>query len=587
MAYDLLTTSGINSLVNSYINSEKSNRISPLETRKTKYTKISNIYSGLLTKVDALKSKMNTLKATGTSSAFAAKKAVSSNTTAVTVSASQSAQRGNFSLRVNQLAKNDLVVSLDKNSNSFSSITAPGTYSFTIKSGDGEGGQFYSNISLNLTESDFTNGNITFDALSKKISKAINDDKAEVLSDSVSGSSISSGTFKVNLNGTETTINYSAGTYEEVIDSIISQLENISGLTAEKVADGSNVKLKFTVTDSSKYISINSDTGSLLSELGISVNKEKGASGVVSAASFYPAAGLSQISLTAKNSGSGFSIEEISDTSGNILSEFGLNLGTNRTAFVQNESGEDTAGFVYNLSSLNAKINFNGLNIERYSNTISDLVTGVTISLKAVMSEDDTDVNIDVTNDVSSVKGKVEEFISAFNDIYTYIKTNSTSVDGVRGILLGDASASSLLNILSSTAYSPVSGLGSGTINSLSKMGITFNTNTGLSITDSSQLTNVLEDNILEVEQLFVSENGVASNLYNKLQPYTGSAGYLTTRKNSLDNNIESINDSITQAQSKIDKRAEALRMQYIQLQSQLSELFASVGNFNSDIWGI
>lgn len=587
MAYDLLTTSGINSLVNSYINSEKSNRISPLETRKTKYTKISNIYSGLLTKVDALKSKMNTLKATGTSSAFAAKKAVSSNTTAVTVSASQSAQRGNFSLRVNQLAKNDLVVSLDKNSNSFSSITAPGTYSFTMKSGDGEGGQFYSNISLNLTESDFTNGNITFDALSKKISKAINDDKAEVLSDSVSGSSISSGTFKVNLNGTETTINYSAGTYEEVIDSVISQLENISGLTAEKVADGSNVKLKFTVTDSSKYISINSDTGSLLSELGISVNKEKGASGVVSAASFYPAAGLSQISLTAKNSGSGFSIEEISDTSGNILSEFGLNLGTNRTAFVQNESGEDTAGFVYNLSSLNAKINFNGLNIERYSNTISDLVTGVTISLKAVMSEDDTDVNIDVTNDVSSVKGKVEEFISAFNDIYTYIKTNSTSVDGVRGILLGDASASSLLNILSSTAYSPVSGLGSGTINSLSKMGITFNTNTGLSITDSSQLTNVLEDNILEVEQLFVSENGVASNLYNKLQPYTGSAGYLTTRKNSLDNNIESINDSITQAQSKIDKRAEALRMQYIQLQSQLSELFASVGNFNSDIWGI
>ncbi|HMN16864.1 MAG TPA: flagellar filament capping protein FliD [Ignavibacteriaceae bacterium] len=587
MAYDLLTTSGINSLVNSYINSEKSNRISPLETRKTKYTKISNIYSGLLTKVDALKSKMNTLKATGTSSAFAAKKAVSSNTTAVTVSANQSAQRGNFSLRVNQLAKNDLVVSLDKNSNSFSSITAPGTYSFTMKSGDGEGGQFYSNISLNLTESDFTNGNITFDALSKKISKAINDDKAEVLSDSVSGSSISSGTFKVNLNGTETTINYSAGTYEEVIDSIISQLENISGLTAEKVADGSNVKLKFTVTDSSKYISINSDTGSLLSELGISINKEKGASGVVSAASFYPAAGLSQISLTAKNSGSGFSIEEISDTSGNILSEFGLNLGTNRTAFVQNESGEDTAGFVYNLSSLNAKINFNGLNIERYSNTISDLVTGVTISLKAVMSEDDTDVNIDVTNDVSSVKGKVEEFISAFNDIYTYIKTNSTSVDGVRGILLGDASASSLLNILSSTAYSPVSGLGSGTINSLSKMGITFNTNTGLSITDSSQLTNVLEDNILEVEQLFVSENGVASNLYNKLQPYTGSAGYLTTRKNSLDNNIESINDSITQAQSKIDKRAEALRMQYIQLQSQLSELFASVGNFNSDIWGI
>ena len=34
---------------------------------------------------------------------------------ALTVSASSTAQKGSFALRVNQLAKNDLVVSLDKN----------------------------------------------------------------------------------------------------------------------------------------------------------------------------------------------------------------------------------------------------------------------------------------------------------------------------------------------------------------------------------------------------------------------------------------------------------------------------------------
>lgn len=586
MSYDLLTTSGINSLVNSYIINEKSNRITPLETRKTRYSKISSIFSNLLTKVDALKGKMSTLKATGTSSAFATKKATSSNTTALTVSASTAAQKGSFSLRVNQLAKNDLVVSLDKASSEFSSITTPGTYSFTVKSGDGEGGQFYSNVSLTLSESDFTNGNITFASLSQKITKAINDDKAEVLSSSVTGSTLSSGSFSLDLNGTETTINYSTGTYDEVIDSIITQLDNISGLSAEKIVDGSNVQLKLIVTDSSKYVSIGEDTGTLLSELGISVEKEKGASGIVSATSFAPATGLSQISLTAKNSGSGFKIEEISDVSGSLLSEFGLNLGTSRTSFIQNESGDDTAGYVYNTSVLNSKISFNGLNIERNSNTISDLVTGITLNLKSVMSEDDNDVSIDVSNDVSAVKSKVEEFITSFNDVYTFIKTNSTSQDGVRGVLLGDASASSLLSLLSSTAYSPISGLGSGTINSLSEMGITFNTSTGLSITDSAQLTNVLEDNIEEVEQMFVSDSGIAVNLYNRLQPYTGSTGYLSTRKNSVDDNIESINDSINLAQSKIDKRAEALRMQYIQLQTQLSELLASVGNFNSNLLG-
>lgn len=182
------------------------------------------------------------------------------------------------------------------------------------------------------------------------------------------------------------------------------------------------MQLKLTVTDSSKYISINSDSGTLLTELGLSVDQEKGASGIVSATAFAPTTGLSQISLTAINSGSGFKIEDISDTSGGLLAEFGLNLGATRTVFVQNESGDDTAGYVYDASILNSKINFNGLNIERNSNSISDLVTGVTLNLKSVMAVDDTDVTVDVANDVTSVKAKIEEFISSFNEIYSYIK---------------------------------------------------------------------------------------------------------------------------------------------------------------------
>ena len=585
MAYDLLTTSGINSLVNYYVNNESQKRISPLQTRKTKYKNISNIYSGLLTKVDALKSKMNILKATGTSSAFALKKATSSNTTAVTVSASTAAQKGAFALRVNQLAKNDLVVSLDKNSADFSSITTPGTYTFAINGGDGKGGQFSSNVSVTLEAADFTNGNISYANLSSKVTKAINDDKAVVTSNSVTGSTLSFGSFAVNLNGTETTINYSAGTYDEIIDSIITQLEDVSGLAAEKVVDGSNVRLKLTVTDSSKYISISGDTGTLVSELGISVDQEKGASGIVSATSFSPSSGLAQISLTAKNSGSGFKIEDLSDLSGGMLGEFGLNLGSTRTAFVQNESGIDTAGYVHSTTLLNSKVSFNGLNIERNSNSISDLVSGVTLNLKSVMAVDDNDVTVDVANDVTAVKAKIDEFITSFNDVYNYLKINTSSSDGMRGVLLGDSSGSSLLSLLSTTAYLPVSGLGSGTINSLSEMGITFNSNTGLSITNSDQLNNALENNIEEVEQTFNSDSGIAANLYNKLLPYTGYNGYLTSRKTTFDNSIESMGDSITRIQAKIEKDSGVLRNRYIQLQSQLSTLLNSTGSFGADLF--
>ncbi len=585
MSYDYLTTSGINSLINSYINNEVYNKVTPLDTRKTKYTSLSSIYSQLLSKIDTFKSGLSNLKATGNSSPFAAKKAESTNTNAITASAATGAQAGSYSLRVNQLAKSDLLVSLDKVSEGFSSITTPGTYSFEIKTGDGEGGQFTSNVFVTLDSSDFTSGQISFEDLSSKISSAINKDKAVIESNQMTGSSASSGSFTINVDGDETTINYEAGTYEDTIDSIVSQLEDVDGVQAEKVVDGSNVQLKLTVTDSSKYISINGDTGSLVSELGIGVDKEKGASGLVTASSFSPASGLTQISLTAKNTGSGFSIENISDLSGGLLQEFGLNIGSNRPGFVQNESGTDTAGFVYLYSQLNSKLEFNGLNIERNSNSVSDLVSGVTLNLKSVMVPEDSDVEVHVSNDTEAIKAKLDDFIKSFNDIYTYIRTNSTSSDGNRGALIGDSSASALNNLLSSVAYTSVSGLSGSAVSSLTRLGITFNINSGLSISDSSQLEDLISDNVEDVEQLFNSESGIANTLYDRLKPYTGATGYLTRLKSNVDDNINYINDSITNVKSKIDKDAERLRNQYIQLQSQLADLLMSQGTFDNSLY--
>lgn len=585
MAFDNLTTSGINFLVNTYLNNEYEKKLTPLQARITKYNSLSSVYTSLLQKIDSFESKLSNLKTTGSASPFSAKVASSSNTDFLTATASSGAEIGGFSLRIKQLAKNDLLISLDKSSEAASSITSPGEYTFTIKSGDGEGGQFSSKVTVSLTASDFTNGIISNKKLAEKISKAINEDKAVVLSNSMSGSTTSSGSFKINIGGSETTINYSAGSYESVIDSIVSQLNSTGGVAAEKIVDGSNVRLRLTITDSSKYISISGDTGSLLNELGISVTKEKGASGLVTSTSFSPSSGLTQISLTSTQSGSGFKIEDISDTSGNLLASFGLNLGTNRTAYVQNQTGEDTAGYVHQLTALNSKFAFNGLEIERFSNTISDLVTGVTISLKSLMTEDDPDVTVNVNVDVKSIRSKIEEFITNFNDLYTYIKSNSKTTEGKRGVLLGNSSASSLASILSTAAYSPVPGISSSEINTLSELGITFDTQNGLSISNSNQLDNAITSNSAQVEALFNSDSGLANTLYDKVKPYTGTGGYIDKLKSSLKTNVDYLNDSIESTKKRIEKSADILRQNYYQLQMQLASLLSSSGNFNSDIF--
>jgi flagellar hook-associated protein 2 len=583
MAYDALTTSGINNLVANYKTTEQSKRITPLTTRKNLYQNITSAYSVLSSKLDALKSVLSNLNSSTSDSVYFSKTASSSNTNFLTVNSTSGADDGAYSIRINQLAKNDLVLSNDLVSNDTSSvITEPGTHQFQIKTGDGSGGEFTSNVSVTFSETDFTGGVIKNSTVIQKIQQAINADKAEVFSSAISGDSNSSGSFVIDLNGTETTFNYSAGSYSEVMDSIVSQLNSVSGISAQKIVDGESFQLKVTVEDSSKYISFKSDTGSLLSELGITGEKEKAASGLVTASVFSPVSERTQLSLTSKNSGYDFRITSLSDSgSSNSLAALGLNLGTSRQMFVQNE-GLDTAGFLYSTNQLNSKIEFNGINIERNSNTITDLINGTNIILKSVMQSSDSDVSVTVNKDVSAIKSKVQDFITKFNDIYTHIKSNLKSSGTTKALFANDTTASSILSTLNSFAYSVVSGIPSNQINSLTKLGITFNVNSGLSLSNETTFNSAIENNLSEVVEFFSSSNGLAKNMIDRIDPYLGSGGYIAKSKLNYDNTIKSLSDSITFAQNRLDKNAEALRQRYINLQMQLAEILSYQNYFSS-----
>lgn len=591
MADSILTTSSINSLVSSYTTSEQSKKIDPLTTRRTKYSNLSSAYSTLSDKLDALKTLLSDLKKTSSSTIFGSKIASSSNSDFVSVTATSNPAASSYTLRVNQLAKSDLVLSKNLTSSDYSTVvTAEGSYTFQIKTGDGEGGEYVSNVEVKFEADDFDDNGITNSAVMKKIRDAINKDKAVVQSNAKAGTATYSGgtsTFKININGTEKSLTIdSATTYDDLISQLVTKINNnVTGVTAEKVVDESgNVRLKITGNDASKYISISSSSGyDLVSDLGIGVTKEKGASGIVTASVFSPGTTTSQFSLTSKNSGEGYRITSLSDTSGSALDLLGINLGTSRTSYAQNTSGEDTPGFVYNTSSLNAKLEFNGINMERSSNSITDLVAGATVSLKSVMTSSDDSVTVSFENDTSTIKSKIESFVEKFNEIYSYIKSNSTSSGGTRGLFLGDANASSLLSSLTSVAYSNVSGINTEDISNLSEIGITFNASSGLVISDSTQLESALSDNITQVASLFNSTNGIATNLYSRVNSYIGVTGYLTKAKKTADDSVTTLNDTIKKAQKKIDKAAESLRTKYQLLQQQYANLI-STSNLISSI---
>jgi flagellar hook-associated protein 2 len=577
MAYDILTTSGIISFVNSYISNETHKLITPITNRTTKYQNLSSAYSTLSSKLGNLKKLLNEFKSTEVGSLFNSKLASSSNSNFVNVTATGSASVGAFSLRVGQLAKNDLLVSQEFASAGANAIT--GTHNFLIKTGDGEGGEFVSNIAVDFSDTE------TNQTVMEKIRDAVNSDKAVVNSGTKSASADYTGgtsTFKINLNGTETSITVNGGgTYEDLIDELASKINtDISGVTAEKIIDSPNpgdVNIKLTVNDSSKYISISHESGfDTVSDLNIAVTKEKGASGIITASAFSPVAGYSQFTLTSKETGSGFSIKELSDGGlSSALSGIGLNLGVSRPSFEQS-TNPDTPGYVYadisENSLLNSRITFNGLTVQRNSNTISDLVSGVTFDLKSVMQESDSDVSVSVATDTASIKSKIEEFITKFNDVYTYLKTNA-STGSNRGVLASDSNSSSLLSMFGSLAYTNIPGISEQELNALYKIGISFNSSTGLSISDSTKFELKIKENGSEVAAIFNSTNGIANSLFNKIDPYLGVNGYLSKAKSGFDNSVSSLNDRKAAVEKRIDKSAGLLKQRYERMQAQLSEL--------------
>ncbi|MDR3627626.1 MAG: flagellar filament capping protein FliD, partial [Ignavibacteriaceae bacterium] len=578
----------IDTMVTQFTASETTSRVTPLENKQKQYSNLTSAYDALSTKLTDFKSSLTTLKLTGTSDVFGSKTATSSDDSFVTATATAAASTSGYQIRVNQLAKSDVLISQDKTSADSSSLGGTGTQTFDLVTGGGTDGTYTSHVAVTFDSSE------TNKTAMQKVASAINQNKATVTSSAVTGTAAYTGgpsTFTINLNGTSQNITVNGGgTYDDLLNELYTNITaKVSGVTVAKLTDTPSAgqeQLQLTVKDQANYVSISSSSGNdIVSSLGIGVTKLKSAAGMVTASVFSPTTTTSQLSLTAAKTGLDYRIENLTDTnSSSALTAFGLNVGSTRNTFSQTTS-PNTAGYIYSDTtttgnSLNAKLVFNSLTIQRNSNSISDLATGVTFNLKAEMQTSDTTANITVSNDVATIETDIKDFITKFNAVYTNIQTNSVSSETERGTFVGDSNARSIMYKLTTTSYSKVSGIAAGNLNNLVEIGISFDTTNGLSISDETKLKNALTDHADQVGAIFNSSSGIANTLYNTVNPYLGAGGYLAKAKKIYNNDITDLSNRITSVKSEIDKEGQTLRQQYVNLQTSLSSMQASYAIF-------
>jgi flagellar hook-associated protein 2 len=272
--------------------------------------------------------------------------------------------------------------------------------------------------------------------------------------------------------------------------------------------------------------------------------------------------------------------------------------------------------------SQNAEIFLNGKKITRSSNTVNDLITGVTLELRETseivdpaLDPDDPNKykteSLTVTEDTSKVKTLIEEFVKNYNSYLTTVagatkytapdRDSNTGAlpqpDPSNGALFTDGSLRRLTSQLKATvtgSYPEVNEV----LQSLGSLGITvtFDGKTGDDRTgtlgtltiDNKKLDAALKDNVKEVEALFLGKGGkegIKDRMEGIFNTYLGDKESIDNKEGTIENTLESLRDQekrvakqITAMETRIEEAMLRREKEYQRVDKAMSDM-ASISN--------
>jgi len=314
-----------------------------------------------------------------------------------------------------------------------------------------------------------------------------------------------------------------------------------------------------------------------LSDVGAAINSQLKDKGISATVVTNPADGKARLMLTSSKMGAGNDITL--STSGDLAS---LAIPAKSSSFTPTADGVQ-----YIAQAANAKFSINGLSLESKSNTVSDAIEGVTLTLSkptvvttttgGTTSSSDKPITLTVAEDKSGVKSNIKKFVDAYNSLITTTSslTQVTKVGDdkqpITAALVGDSGVRQILSTMRNELGNPQSG-GSGNIRILADMGITTGQDGQLVINDT-KLSKVLDTNYSAVADLFTGDNGLMKRLDGKLAVYTQTGGILESRISGLNGTIKSLDQQNDALATRMDKLQERLLAQFNAMDSLVGQM--------------
>lgn len=250
-----------------------------------------------------------------------------------------------------------------------------------------------------------------------------------------------------------------------------------------------------------------------------------------------------------------------------------LSTGTANAFTVTNNLGAGSGGTVAfsatnAVDASDASIVFNNIEATSSSNTFENIVPGVTLT---VSQKDATKtIGVDVAPDSSDLTDKVNDFITAYNNVITFIDSQRTAANN------GDATSighDALLRQLRSGLRDQLLGAhGSAAIQRLTEVGVEFTTNGTLSL-DQATFDAAVSSNGDQVRQLFAGTDGVFPAVESMLNGYAQSGGIIPSVEDQMNKQVSAMDDQIAQMQNRLALQRQSLQQEFTAADQAISAL--------------
>lgn len=301
-----------------------------------------------------------------------------------------------------------------------------------------------------------------------------------------------------------------------------------------------------------------------LDDLKTAINNAAGSS--VTASTLQVGTNDYRLILTSKETGANQTIS--------IADSIGGSLNSTLLAY---DPATNPGGIQEIQAASDASFKYNGITLTRSTNSVTDVVSGMTINLL----QESGSANISITQDTTAISDAMSSFVTNYNTLtakLTSLTTSDTTSQTV-GIFNGDSSIYGITRELNKIVTSINSdGL------SLPQFGIDISQDGVMSFNSTTFLSKFNEDATLS-EKFFsgstttdsngdsVSVDGVFTSMNTLLKRYTDSKGIMSTLVAGSASDLKALNANKIRSEALLNARYEAMTARFTQYDALMTKL--------------